>query len=90
VRPGELRSARWADIDLEAAEWRYTPPKTRNQSHVDFIVPLSQQALAVLQTMQTVNGRHEHVFYSLRQEVAICQKAQYWAHYGEWDTAARK
>src|SRR5690606_4912699 len=28
VRPGELRTARWADIDLEAAEWRYTASKT--------------------------------------------------------------
>jgi integrase len=24
VRPGELRHARWIDIDLDAAEWRYT------------------------------------------------------------------
>jgi len=64
VRPGELRAARWADVDLEAADWRYTPPKTRNQSQVDLIVPLSKQAIAILQTMQTVSGRHEHVFYS--------------------------
>ena len=29
VRPGELRKAEWADIDLEAAEWRYTVTKTK-------------------------------------------------------------
>ena len=28
VRPGELRKAEWADIDLDAAEWRYTVTKT--------------------------------------------------------------
>src|SRR5690606_21467097 len=28
VRPGELRAARWSDIDLDTAEWCYTPPKT--------------------------------------------------------------
>ena len=28
VRPGELRRAEWKDIDLEAAEWRFTVTKT--------------------------------------------------------------
>ena len=28
VRPGELRAARWADIDFDTAEWRYTVNKT--------------------------------------------------------------
>ena len=30
VRPGELRRAEWKDIDLEAAEWRFTVTKTDN------------------------------------------------------------
>jgi hypothetical protein len=29
VRPGELRHAKWADIDLEQAEWRYMVTKTK-------------------------------------------------------------
>ncbi len=37
VRPGELRHAQWADIDLEAAEWRFTVTKT----DTDHIVPLA-------------------------------------------------
>ena len=37
VRPGELRKAEWADIDLDAAEWRYTVTKTKTPH----IVPLS-------------------------------------------------
>ena len=40
VRPGELRSAEWADIDLGAAEWRYMVTKTKTLH----IVPLSRQA----------------------------------------------
>ncbi|MCZ6581418.1 MAG: integrase arm-type DNA-binding domain-containing protein, partial [Nitrospirae bacterium] len=44
VRPGELRHAQWADIDLDAAEWRYTVTKTDTQH----IVPLSKQAVAIL------------------------------------------
>src|SRR5690606_10926280 len=47
VRPGELRKARWADIDLDAAEWRYTVIKT-DTAH---IVPLASQAVAILREL---------------------------------------
>ena len=43
VRPGELRHAEWKDIDLDAAEWRYTVTKTKT-AH---IVPLATQAVAI-------------------------------------------
>ena len=47
VRPGELRSALWADIDLDQAEWRYTISKTKTEH----VVPLSRQAVAVLREL---------------------------------------
>ena len=75
VRPGELRAARWADIDLDAAEWRYTPPKTRNQTQVDLIVPLCRQAIAVLKTMQDISGQHEFVFQSYGKEGYLSEGA---------------
>ena len=53
VRPGELRTMRWADIDLEAAEWRFVASKTR-KPHV---VPLSRQALAILHNLRPLTGR---------------------------------
>jgi integrase len=31
VRIGELRTARWVNIDLERAEWRYTVSKTKTE-----------------------------------------------------------
>jgi len=31
VRPGELRTAKWADIDLDRAEWKYTVSKTKTE-----------------------------------------------------------
>jgi integrase len=40
VRPGELRNADWADIELDAADWRYTVPKTTTPHSV----PLSRHA----------------------------------------------
>jgi len=58
VRPGELRTAKWADIDLDAAEWRFTASKTK-QPH---LVPLSTQAVAILRELQPLTGRREYVF----------------------------
>lgn len=62
VRPGELRRARWADIDLESCEWRFTASKT-GQSHV---VPLASQSVAILRAVHPLTGRKEFVFPSVR------------------------
>jgi integrase len=62
VRPGELRSARWADINLDAAEWRFTASKTR-QPH---IVPLAKQAVAIFRELKPLTGHRDYVFPSTR------------------------
>lgn len=62
VRPGELRQARWEDVDFEAAEWRYTVTKTQTEH----IVPLSRQAIEILKVLHPVTGRWEFVFPSAR------------------------
>ena len=62
VRPGELRHAEWADIDLDAAEWRYTVSKTGTQH----IVPLADQAVAILRELQPLTERGRYVFPSAR------------------------
>ena len=46
ARSGEARGARWQDIDLEARVW--TVPGERMKSGVEHRVPLSHQAMAVL------------------------------------------
>jgi integrase len=58
VRPGELRSAQWAEIDLEKAEWRYLVSKTKTEH----IVPLSRQSVGILQEIQSLTGRKPWVF----------------------------
>ena len=58
VRPGELRMAKWADIDLEAATWQYLVSKTKT----NHIVPLSRQAVALLQELHPLSGHGEYVF----------------------------
>jgi integrase len=62
VRPGELRTAEWADIDLEGAEWRYTVTKTQTPH----IVPLSRQAVAILRELEPLTGGGRYVFPSAR------------------------
>lgn len=62
VRPGELRRARWADIDLDAGEWRYTVTKTGTPH----IVPLATQAVEILRELQPLTGRGEYVFPGIR------------------------
>ncbi len=62
VRPGELRKAEWTDVDLDAAEWRYTVTKTKTPH----IVPLSRQAMAILRELHPLTGSGRFVFPGAR------------------------
>lgn len=62
VRPGELRQARWADIDLDAGEWRYVASKTGTPH----IVPLSDQAVEILRGLHPLTKRSVYVFPGVR------------------------
>lgn len=64
VRPGELRSAEWVEINLEEAEWRI--PGEKMKMKVDHLVPLSTQAVEILRGMQTMTGHGKFVFPSIR------------------------
>lgn len=66
VRPGELRSAEWAEIDLDAAEWRI--PGFKMKMRNDHVVPLADQAVAILQGMRPITGHGKYVFPSIRTE----------------------
>ena len=64
VRPGELRTAEWVEIDLDGAEWRI--PGSKMKMKVDHIVPLSTQAVELLRSVQPLTGHGRYVFPSLR------------------------
>jgi integrase len=64
VRPGELRTAEWTEIDLEAAEWRI--PGRKMKMKVDHLVPLSTQAVEILKSIKPITGHGRYVFPSLR------------------------
>jgi integrase len=54
TRPGEVRGARWAEFDLGAALW-IIPPE-RMKMRTEHRVPLSRQALEVLNAMQALSA----------------------------------
>lgn len=61
-RPGEVRGARWAEFDLKAALW--TIPAERMKMREEHRVPLSKQALEVLDKIEAISGGRELVFPS--------------------------
>ena len=64
VRPGELRNAEWAEIDLDEAVWNIPAHKMKmKQSH---IVPLCTQAVQILTELKELTGASRYVFPSGR------------------------
>ncbi|MFP1749473.1 integrase domain-containing protein [Lonsdalea quercina] len=62
TRPVEAAETRWQDIDLDAKEWRI--PAERMKMKRVHIVPLSEQALAILELMRPLSSHREYVFPS--------------------------
>ncbi|HHZ9142014.1 integrase domain-containing protein [Proteus mirabilis] len=62
VRPSEASGTRWAEIDFEAKLW--TIPAERMKAKREHIVPLSLQALEILDVMKPISAHREHVFPS--------------------------
>ena len=64
VRPGELRHMEWAEIDLESAEWNI--PEGKMKTGHPHLVPLSLQAVAILEDIKPLTGEARYVFPSPR------------------------
>jgi integrase len=64
VRPGELRAAEWEEFDLEHAIWRI--PAARMKMGEIHLVPLSRQAIAILEELWPLTGAGTYLFPSLR------------------------
>ncbi len=65
-RPGELRSMAWKEIDFDSAEWRI--PAVKMKMRIDHIVPLTTQAVALLQQVRLMSGHGRYVFPSVRTD----------------------
>jgi integrase len=64
VRPGNLRSAEWSEFDFIDKEWCI--PATKMKTKCEHIVPLSQQALVILDELKKISGNGNFVFPSPR------------------------
>jgi integrase len=65
VRPKELRCAEWQEINFQISEWRI--PANKMKSGEGHIVPLSRQALAILEEQFKITGHSSiYVFPSAR------------------------
>jgi len=64
VRPGELRQAEWAEFDLDGAQWNI--PAEKMKMREPHLVPLAQQAVAILRELHPLTGRGRYVFPSAR------------------------
>lgn len=72
IRSSELRFARWSEIDLTRAMWTIpaerTPIEGVKHSHrgskmkTPHLVPLSRQAINILEQIQAISGRFDLVF----------------------------
>lgn len=63
-RPGEIRHAEWAELDYDEALWRI--PASKMKMGIPHLVPLSTQALELLQQLQPMTGHSRYLFPSLR------------------------
>lgn len=60
ARPSELRLLRWCEIDFEAKQYRKQAADMK--ARIGHIVPLSRQALALLESLRPITGHYEFVF----------------------------
>ncbi|WGW03647.1 tyrosine-type recombinase/integrase [Tropicibacter oceani] len=63
-RPGELRHANWADIDLQGAVWSI--PAERMKMRRPHSVPLAAPAMELLNELHEITGNGSYLFPSLR------------------------
>ncbi|EBW4032530.1 tyrosine-type recombinase/integrase [Salmonella enterica] len=60
VRPGELRQAEWCEIDFDNRVWEV--PKERMKMRRPHCVPLSEQALNILEQLKPMTGHYQYIF----------------------------
>lgn len=71
VRPGELRTAKWEQINFETKTWEFVPSKIKNRNNSSdislmHIVPLANQAISILKDIYPLTSKSIYVFPSFR------------------------
>lgn len=63
-RPGEVRTAEWTEFDFKENLWRI--PGSKMKMRMDHLVPLSRQALEILEELRQLTGSGKYLFPSIR------------------------
>ncbi|MGE0531606.1 MAG: tyrosine-type recombinase/integrase [Hyphomonadaceae bacterium] len=73
ARTGEVVGATWSEIDLEKQMWRV--PWDRMKAKREHRVPLSPQAIALLQSLRLDRRASDYVFRGWKRGTALCNGA---------------
>lgn len=60
LRSKELREGEWSEIDFEGAQWNI--PGVRMKMKLPHIIPLPDQAIAILKELQPLTGHSKYIF----------------------------
>ena len=72
-RPGEIRSMKWADLDLDEGVW--TIPACEMKMRREHRVPLSRKAIAIIRSTEEVSTYSEWVFPSWTPKKPLSENA---------------
>lgn len=72
-RVGELSTAAWADVDMQAKTWRIPPENSKNGK--EHIIDLSDFAIGQFVVMQTITGLSPWVLPAKHNEGPVCVKS---------------
>ncbi|MCC5517987.1 tyrosine-type recombinase/integrase [Vibrio splendidus] len=70
TRPAEASGAKWCEIDIDEKVW--TIPAERMKKRREHRIPLTEQALDLLEVMKQISGHREFVFPSDRDPKKPC------------------
>ena len=73
VRHDELRLAEWTEFDLDKKIWSI--PESRMKMKLPHIVPLSTQAIALLDQIRIINGHKKYLFASNQSKAGVMSEA---------------
>ncbi len=65
TRPGELQMAEWSEFDFENNQWNV--PAGKMKKRMPHVVPLSKQAIVILNGLRPLTGTGKYVFTSIRK-----------------------
>lgn len=71
VRTKEMRFMTWGEIDWQACLWRI--PAKRMKMRKDHIIPLSSQAMQILQTIKAMGLNDDYVFYNTVSKAPVSE-----------------